>query len=438
MTYDASADRIILFGGEDNPGGILRNYTYIYTSSNNTWWNATPTVADPDFVPRWHHIIEYDSTRQRVMLFGGYGTAFLDDTWFYTSANNTWWNANANGAIPGTAGPAMVYDAGDDQMVLFGGQDAGGYNNDTWIYTPSNNTWWEVNFKTVGGTLKTRARHKMVYDSSAERVIMYGGEHPSEARLNDTWIFNFTDRTWYKATPSFVGGGMRGREEHTMIYDSSSQRTILFGGWNATPPNFMNDTWIYNINDFTATITWNTDEPSDSVVNYGTTTALGNTESDAAMVTSHSITLTNILPETTYYFEVQSTDASENAATDNNNGSYYTFTTTSTPSYVMHVQSIDMWYEKSGINYMIYTKVWIVDSIGDDVEDATVYIETDLPGGGTHTDNGVTDSDGTVTFSYGKTKVTGTYTSTVTNVVKDGWTYDPSENLETNESLIVP
>ena len=42
--------------------------------------------------------------------------------------------------------------------------------------------------------------------------------------------------------------------------------------------------------------------------------------SDSNMVTSHSLILINILPETTYYYEVQSTDASENTATDNNNG----------------------------------------------------------------------------------------------------------------------
>jgi len=194
-----------------------------------------------------------------------------------------------------------------------------------------------------------------------------------------------------------------------------------------------------DITDATATITWTTDEPSDSVVNYGTTTALGNTTSNSNMVTSHSIMLTDLLPNTTYYFEVQSTDASDNTATDNNNGSYYTFITAEAPPInVMHVQRIDMWYEKTGINYMIYTKVWIVDSIGGDVEGATVYIEMDLPGGSTHTDNGVTGSDGTVTFSYGKTKVTGTYTSTVTNVVKDGWMYNPDDNVETSESLVAP
>ncbi|MCK4825340.1 hypothetical protein KA005_56860, partial [bacterium] len=40
----------------------------------------------------------------------------------------------------------------------------------------------------------------------------------------------------------------------------------------------------------TATITWTTDEPADSTVNYGIAISLGSTEPDGAMTTSHSIT----------------------------------------------------------------------------------------------------------------------------------------------------
>ncbi len=62
------------------------------------------------------------------------------------------------------------------------------------------------------------------------------------------------------------------------------------------------------------TITWETDEASDSLVRYGTES--GNyvaDEYDAAMVTSHSIVLTGLSPETVYYFVVDSTDMSGNS-----------------------------------------------------------------------------------------------------------------------------
>ena len=64
----------------------------------------------------------------------------------------------------------------------------------------------------------------------------------------------------------------------------------------------------------TITITWETDEVSDSLVRYGTESGNYVTdEYDAAMVTSHSIVLTGLSSETVYYFVVNSTDASGNS-----------------------------------------------------------------------------------------------------------------------------
>ncbi|MEW6252179.1 MAG: C10 family peptidase [Planctomycetota bacterium] len=61
-----------------------------------------------------------------------------------------------------------------------------------------------------------------------------------------------------------------------------------------------------------------------------------------------------------------------------------------------------------------------------------------LIGGGATPSSGTTATDGTVTFQYGPTRVTGTYTSTVTGVSKAGWTYASWENRETSDSLRVP
>ena len=82
-----------------------------------------------------------------------------------------------------------------------------------------------------------------------------------------------------------------------------------------------------SITDTSGDITWDTGETSDSVVNYGQTTALGSTASVAGLVTSHLVGLSGLTGETTYYYEVQSTDSSGNTATNNNGGSYSTFTT---------------------------------------------------------------------------------------------------------------
>ena len=72
-----------------------------------------------------------------------------------------------------------------------------------------------------------------------------------------------------------------------------------------------------NLTNSSVKITWTTDEPSDSVVKYGVTTATGSMISDAAMVTSHSLTLTGLESGTTYYYLVASTDSVGNRSVDN-------------------------------------------------------------------------------------------------------------------------
>lgn len=83
---------------------------------------------------------------------------------------------------------------------------------------------------------------------------------------------------------------------------------------DTTPPVITN---ISNssITSSSAVITWSTNENSNSVVKYGTVSgSYINTSSDAAYVTSHTIILTNLAPNTTYYYVVNSTDMSGNSA----------------------------------------------------------------------------------------------------------------------------
>jgi hypothetical protein len=74
-----------------------------------------------------------------------------------------------------------------------------------------------------------------------------------------------------------------------------------------------------------ALITWTTDQQSDSLVEYGITALYGYSSADAAMTTSHSITLTGLNPGTYYHFRVISTNTSGLSGYSGDN----TFTTSS-------------------------------------------------------------------------------------------------------------
>jgi hypothetical protein len=72
-----------------------------------------------------------------------------------------------------------------------------------------------------------------------------------------------------------------------------------------------------------ATITWITDQPSDSLVEYGVTTSYEYSVSDPAMTTSHSVTLTELNPGAIYHFSVTSTNTYGFSSSSDDN----TFTT---------------------------------------------------------------------------------------------------------------
>jgi subtilisin family serine protease len=75
-------------------------------------------------------------------------------------------------------------------------------------------------------------------------------------------------------------------------------------------------------------ITWTSDLMASSRVDYGTTPALGQTSGlDPTLVTSHRLTLTGLIPETEYLFDVESRDHAGNITRDDNAGQHHRFTT---------------------------------------------------------------------------------------------------------------
>jgi hypothetical protein len=84
-----------------------------------------------------------------------------------------------------------------------------------------------------------------------------------------------------------------------------------------------------NISQTGATITWDTDEPSTSQVEYGPTLVYGDqTAPDSSLVTSHIVVITGLTPDTQYHFRVISKDddINQNQSGDN------TFTTLTVPA----------------------------------------------------------------------------------------------------------
>jgi len=104
----------------------------------------------------------------------------------------------------------------------------------------------------------------------------------------------------------------------------------------------------------------------------------------------------------------------------------------------LHVRLIRMEYQDlGGANYALQAALSIVDPDNAIVPKARVAVQWTLPDGTTRDGQGMTPAKGTVAFKL-QTRLVGTFQLCVTGVVRDGYTYDPLQNVETCHSLAVP
>jgi phosphodiesterase/alkaline phosphatase D-like protein len=182
-----------------------------------------------------------------------------------------------------------------------------------------------------GNVTDTSATITWTTDEAADSVVNYGnttalGSTESDSALVTDHAIGLTNLApatlyYYEVNSTNAGGNT------TVDNNGGAYYTFTTAAPPDTTPPVISGVQATDITPTSATIIWTTDELATSVVNYGNTMALGLTASDASLVTSHMVLLGGLDPETTYYYEVQSTDGAGNPASDDNGGLYYTFIT---------------------------------------------------------------------------------------------------------------
>jgi len=183
----------------------------------------------------------YDSTNGVTVLFGGYDSGGRDDeTWIYDAGSDSW-TLKAPSSKPSVRQDhAMVYDSAEEVIVLFGGDDAGGYDDETWTYNVATNTWTS---KSPSSNPPARRRFSMVYDSAEGIIVLFGGIDSSSTK-DDTWNYNTGSNSWvHKAPPSKPTG----RDNYAMAYNSDRGDIVLFGGYSDSS---QLDTHHYRLTDY--------------------------------------------------------------------------------------------------------------------------------------------------------------------------------------------
>jgi len=242
MAYDSINDKVILFGGNDAVG--RDDETWAYDLGTNTWTNMTPSIQPS---ARERHSMAYDSINGKVILFGGnFAGGYDDETWAYDLDTNTWTNMTPPTPKPSARGyHSMAYDSINDKVILFGGYD-GGSNDETWAYDLGTNTWTNM---TPSTQPSARLDTSMAYDSINGKVILFGGWDGSDK--DETWAYDLDTNTWTNMTPSIQPSA---RHTHSMAYDSKHDKVILFGGWDNVVRN--DETWAFGLFDYYQTGTF--------------------------------------------------------------------------------------------------------------------------------------------------------------------------------------
>jgi hypothetical protein len=99
-------------------------------------------------------------------------------------------------------------------------------------------------------------------------------------------------------------------QEYYAATSSASWQTRVgsFKFSNCSAPLTINQVQASNINANSAVITWQTNNPANGRVAYGTTVNYGAAVSDSTSLNNHALIISGLVNETTYHFEVTSVD----------------------------------------------------------------------------------------------------------------------------------
>jgi hypothetical protein len=331
-TYDSVNNILTVYGGD--AGGAGFGDVWVLSHANGSggtpaWTKLSPSGAAPG--PRTGQSATYDSVSNRMMIFGGVNnTLTMSDTWLLTSANGigspSWLQIATAGTSPSVAYHSAVYDVVSNDMYVFAGSSSAdklstnshaftlyGANGITktgsrWIlggpavrysqsafYSVSANSlfvfagqhaktnndfndYWQASgvigssnlkwtiLRPSGPTPSRRFGHTGLFDSGSDRMMVFGGAtgYPAPC-VNDYHVLQHADLlggtpTWLLITPSGTAPPIRAL--HASVYDSVTNTLIIFGGYNCKT-TYYNDVWILkDANAVTGTPSWTQLAPS--------------------------------------------------------------------------------------------------------------------------------------------------------------------------------
>jgi hypothetical protein len=229
------------------------------TNGPNAWSSSAPFTTDPVtwgttvpsgglFQGRLGHSIIFDAVNGRFVLFGGVGGGRKNDVWTLDPGGAGWEGENPTGAPPPPrVFHTAIYDAANQRMIVFGGDEgtAPPYATTVWALSlppdPGVPAWSQL---TTSGIVTGRANHAAVYDSTRQRMLVFGGQVPGIGTLSDLQALDLPPTgicAWSSIAVSF--GPPSAVQEHCAVYDAVLDRLVVQGGVDGNG-DLMTATWL--------------------------------------------------------------------------------------------------------------------------------------------------------------------------------------------------
>jgi hypothetical protein len=229
---DPARDRMVVFGGFTT---AWTDEVWAFSFATHTWTQlpkGPPPTIDMGAVTDGTH----------AWFYGGFLSGFVatDELWQFDLASDTWTLLQQSQVRPSPrTNMGIGFSAGS--LYIVGGHDAKGVTPGAWRYDFSSQAWTQLSPR---GSPRAEAHFASAVDSTCGVLLLAGGDHDDNIDVNATDEFIFSKSTFEKlpTTTDFSPS----RRHSVLILEPKSRTLMLFGGIHG-PSQVLGDTWVHEL-----------------------------------------------------------------------------------------------------------------------------------------------------------------------------------------------
>ena len=303
----------------------LQNHTLAWSYDTGIWMSATPCIYNNHiYLATWNDLQAIDletgtlkwSTNIETSGYVGSSPSISDGTLYVGNNTGTLFSVN-----PSTGGIIWSYSQSDPiQLSPLAAEGNVYFGAGEYLYAVD---------RSSGGFLWSSDIGQISYTSPVmiNGTIYIGATDPDTA-LDKVLAINPSNGQilWSYDTGDYLYSTFSG-SNGTLVFGEGYKGLFAFVSSSeaqTTAPVITSGPQAENIGTDEATIIWQTDEPANSIVEWGFTQSYGDLVSSAAFVTDHLVTLEGLLDNITYNYRVGSKDELGNGPTWSSNHTFLT------------------------------------------------------------------------------------------------------------------